>query len=132
MTILVLSALVSACSFCFVALVNFHREIGKARQNKVRAAKVLSLDREQGFYEPEFDASTLTPNGAWDEHRKSSCSSRSGNSAGGAVKLAPSGPRKVYQLESAYLGPFFVIPLRKQEDTEPSDQDHSAPCLVQR
>jgi hypothetical protein len=122
MTIFVITVLVPACIFCVVVLVNFQREILNAKRNRFPAAKIISLDRAEGFFdEPQLgyendDDFFIQQSRDRDEE-----------------PMMRRGSVEIVQLESAYFGPFFIIPARKRraqkhEDvTSRFDRSHDMP-----
>jgi hypothetical protein len=117
MKILILATLVPLCGFYFYVLVNFQRELRRARQEKVPGAKTIPLYWRDGQLsdagpvagsagmEPESPAVGDTRMTGWPLGvQRQPVSSSQG----------PSG--EIYQFESVYLGPFLLIPLRNRKE----------------
>lgn len=95
MIIFVITVLVPACIFCGVVFVQFQREILKGRQKSLSAGRMIAHNcHENPLPGAEFhdSASGLARNV---ESDISVASARR--------------PNQLYQLESPYIGPFFVM-----------------------
>jgi hypothetical protein len=130
MILFLVSILIPACIFFFVVLVKFQLEIIKASRNRHATGNVISLDRQQQMFNQTQDHNAL-----WTSerlNREQNCgfieshSSTPGNSLGGQAESA-----EIYQLESAYFGPFLIVPLRNQPNvTVACDEDHRLSFLT--
>ena len=97
MIIFVITVLVPACIFCGVVFVQFQREmreILKGRRKSLSAGKMIALNcHEKALPGAEF-------------HDSASGLARV---VGGEISVASARPAEFYQLESAYIGPLFIM-----------------------
>ena len=111
MSLFVIVVLVPAFAFCVLALVHFQKEIFAASRNKPGAGKFIRLERrEESFGEGRE---------GWESDEEPWCEKRVLTQQSAACNDFPgreNGSPEVYQLESAYFGPFLIVPLRKQPD----------------
>jgi hypothetical protein len=118
MMIFFLAVLVPAFVFFICAFVNFQRELLLVKREKRAGAKTIPLDlpRTQAS-ETSGERSTVVPIEPESERGNAGPLSHDWRTARiTAVKGRP--PKEFYQLESAYAGPLFVVPLR-EEDVAP-------------
>src|SRR5271170_638877 len=115
MTIFFLTMLVPVFAFYVCALVNFQRELALVKRAKLAGARTIPLDlRRVQAIEPSSPQNSSGIPIEPDNARPLSHDWRKARVA--SVKSQP--PQELYQMESAYSGPLFVIPLR-DEDVAP-------------
>jgi hypothetical protein len=115
MKILILATMAPLLGFYVYALVNFQRELRHAKREEVRGAKTILLHWTDG---------QLSGN---DQPAETDAQSPDfkvlpGGKRQAVSRVAHEPERETYQLESAYLGPFLLIPLQKR-NKKPSQQD---------
>jgi hypothetical protein len=111
MKILILATMAPLLGFYVYALVNFQRELRRAKQEEVRGAKTILLHRSDGQL-------------SGDDHAAESLDFKvlPGGKRQAVSRVTHEPEREIYQLESAYLGPFLLIPVQKQSEKS-SQQD---------
>jgi hypothetical protein len=96
MKVLILAMLVPVCGFYFYVLVNFQKELRRSKRNEVPGAKTIPLFRSKA--EPELSTAAAT----------------SGSQRRAELFVAkPS--EEIHPLESIYLGPFLLIPVKNRK-----------------
>jgi hypothetical protein len=112
MNILILVTMGPLCGFYLYVLVNFQRELRRAKRDEIPGAKTIPLcwragqlstadpGNNSGVVESEFVPGTRMAGPPADGEREVGAS---------AEHQAPQG---TYEFESVYLGPFLLIPMR--------------------
>ena len=111
MTLFVLLVSVPAFLFCCSVLVHFQKEILKGEGTGLTARERVSLDRQ-------------------DDRLSESAVLQIDSRTNGPEKRTR---REVYQIESAYLGPFFVVRAENGRDwqvTNACDEHHRVPSVA--
>jgi hypothetical protein len=118
MTIFFFAVLAPVSIFYVYALVNFQRELRRVKRERRAGAITIPLDLPRiPVSEPRGERSTVVPIEPESEHDNVGSLSHDWHAARiTALRSRPT--REFYQLESAYAGPLFVVPLQ-DEDVAP-------------
>ena len=113
MKILILATMAPLCGFYLYALVNFQRELRRARQERIPDAKTIPLYWRDGQLS---DAGPATSSAGVKPESPAVGDTRMPGLPLG-VQRQPMSPRQglsgeIHQFEPVYLGPFLLIPLR--------------------
>jgi len=120
MSLFVIVVLVPAFAFCVLALVHFQKEIFAASRNKPGAGKFIRLERKEESFD-EGRSSWESKEEQWGRNKVLEPRSW----ARADFQEPQNSSREVYQLESAYFGPFLIVPLRKRpDDADKCDKAH--------
>ena len=117
MNILILATMTPLCGFYLYALVNFQRELRRSKRNETPDAKTIPLYWRDGQLSGADPTTTSVdvelPSLAGRETRIVEApvsSQRQGKSP-----TVQGASQEVYQVESVYLGPFLLIPMKNSK-----------------
>jgi hypothetical protein len=114
MNILILVTMAPLCGFYLYVLVNFQRELRRAKRDEIPGAKTIPLCWRAGQLSAALPA--ISPATAPAEPEVASRARVAGGPADGEREVGVSAeheaPQGIYQFESVYLGPFLLIPMR--------------------
>jgi hypothetical protein len=109
MKILILATMAPLLGFYVYALVNFKRELRRAKREEVRDAQTILLHRSDGQLSGEDRAAETAA-------KSLDFKVLPGGKRQAVSRVAHEPEREIYQLESAYLGPFLLIPVQKRSE----------------
>jgi hypothetical protein len=109
-------ALLPACAFYFYALVNFQRELSNAKSHKSSRVEVIGSRLEENRSVAHDSKGTVVPSESTVPRERVS-GALMHNWRGARLASEMGDLQAVYQLESAYVGPLFLVsPSDRAED----------------
>jgi hypothetical protein len=117
MNILILATMAPLCGFYLYALVNFQREIRRSKRNETAGAKTIPLywrDGQLSGADPARTSADASP--VSEAVREARVEPAPLADQGQGLPVAHEPWQEICQVESVYLGPFLVIPVRNREE----------------
>jgi hypothetical protein len=120
MKILILATMAPLCGFYLYVLVNFQREIRRAKREKFPGARTIPLSWRGGQLssaDPATCSVGASPESQMARERETTGASPDDRCyATSPVSLGSS--QEIYQFDSVYLGPFLLVPIQNRKEND--------------